>query len=286
MSNFRADLHCHSLFSDGSDHPEKLILDAIASGLSGLSITDHDTVEAYKEALTFAASLQFPLLTGVEFSASHRGESIHILGYGFLPLDRHITALCQKHVTRRLDRNLRILANLKRLGVVITRDELENVQIPSVDDAQKLKRTIGRPHIALLLVEKGIVPNVKEAFQKYLGEGKPAFDPGERISVENTIAAIHAAKGFAIIAHPHLIEKTSILRELLRMPFDGIEAYYAKMGPEKEAKYIKMAQERKWLITGGSDYHGLIKPHNPLGCSWVNDTTFYHFYNHYLSLSV
>lgn len=280
-SSFRADLHCHSYYSDGSDSPEQLILAAKAIGLSGLAITDHDTVEAYDDALDIAAKHNFPLLTGIEFSASYKNEPVHILAYGFSHKHPAIVELCKRHTLRRKDRNRRILQALKKLGIIITEEELENVRLPQ---EKSIKRTIGRPHIAILLMEKGVVSNFKEAFNKYLGEGKAAFDPGERITVEETIRTIHEAKALAVIAHPHLIEKASILRALLKMRFEGLEAYYAKMEPDREQRFVKLAKEHNWLITGGSDYHGLIlKPQNPLGSSWVNEETFNKLYRIYQS---
>lgn len=284
MNPFRADLHCHSHFSDGTDSPEDLIHLAIELGLSGLSITDHDTLEAYETASELANRLHFPLLPGIEFSASHRGEPVHILGYAFSVSNTYIQALCQRHIKRRSERNLRILQKLKRLGIQISQEELENIQIHPQEATHKIKRSLGRPHIALLLIQKGVVSSIKEAFSKYLGEGKAAFDPGERITVEETIDCIHQAQGFAVIAHPQLIVKSSILRDLLKKPFDGLEAYYARISPQEEARYIKMAEERQWIITGGSDYHGSVKPQNSLGTSWVNQETFDKLYKHYSEL--
>lgn len=271
MSHFRADLHCHSTHSDGTDTPEALIQLAVKSGLSGLSITDHDTVTVYPQALNTAKEAGLLLLPGVEFSASHYGEPIHILGYGFDFTSGCIYDFCKKHRERREKRNRNILNKLKKCGVVLQEEELKAMG----------QNTIGRPHIAFLLMQKKIVSSQKEAFQKYLGEGKPAYDPGESVSVEETIDCIHQAQGKAILAHPHLIQKRTIERALIKMPFDGVEGYYARLFPEQEKRWLQIGREREWIITGGSDYHGETKPHNMLGSSWVDKETFDILYAHF-----
>lgn len=269
---FRADLHCHSTFSDGTDTPEMLIRQAVDIGLSGLSITDHDTLAAYAEALEFARRLNMRLLPGIEFSASYQGHPIHILGYAYALEAEPLLRLCERHRRRRLDRNRKILERLKGLGILIDEGELE------IEN-----HTVGRPHIANLLIEKGIVSSIQEAFDRYLGEGKRAYDPGEPVSVAETIEAIHAGKGLAVIAHPHLIKRRNIVRNLLKMPFDGIEAYYARFPPKLEREWIQIGTEKNWIITGGSDYHGGNKPYNLLGTSWVGEETFNRLYAHYLA---
>ncbi len=164
-----------------------------------------------------------------------------------------------------------ILQKLKKLGIPITEEEVKNLSSDSV----------GRPHIALALIQKGVVFSIKEAFQRFLGEGKVAYDPGERITVEETIQAIHAGGGKAIIAHPHLLKRSTTIRALLKMPFDGLEGYYSKIAPEEEKKWIDIAQQKRWLITGGSDFHGDVRPQVNLGCSWVGSETFNILYDHY-----
>ncbi len=261
MTTFRADLHCHSCYSDGTDTPQQLIDLAIASGLSGLSITDHDTVGAYEVAFPYAATKDFPLLVGVEFSASYQGDPVHILGYGFSLDSPAIQALCQRHQTRRQERNSNILEKLDGMGIHLNPEELTG-------------KTIGRPHIALLLMKQGVVKTIKEAFDRYLGEGKLAYDPGTPVSVEETIETIHAGNGKAMIAHPHLLKKRATINFVLQQPFDGLEGYYARFAPNQEQKWVNIAKEKNWLITGGSDYHGSVKPQNQLGTSWVGKETF------------
>ncbi len=259
---FRADLHCHSCLSDGTDTPEELIDLAIEMGLSGLSITDHDTVAAYPRALEYAARKNFSVITGVEFSASYKGDPVHVLGYGYDYTNREICDLCFHHQHRRHERNEKILLNLAKMGIEIPYEELGS------------EGTIGRPHIAQALQKRGIVTTIKEAFDRYLGEGKDAYDPGEPITVEETIEAIHAGGGKAVLAHPHLLKRTSTIRFALQQIFDGLEGYYARLPVNQEKKWIDIAHNKGWIITGGSDYHGSVKPLNVLGSSWVGEDVF------------
>ena len=270
--SFRADLHCHSTFSDGTDTPTQLIERALQSGLSGLAITDHDTIAGYKEAFQAAEERQFCLLNGIEFSAFH-GEPVHILGYAFQMKSPEILELCRRHEKRREKRNLSILAKLKKIGIAIDPSSLVHAG------------TWGRPHIARALLERGLIRTIQEAFDLYLGEGKCAYDPGEPVSVDETISVIHAGKGKAVLAHPQLLKRSTTIRELLKKPFDGVECYYGRLDGAQEKKWIALAKERKWVITGGSDYHGSIKPRNLLGASWVPKETFDQLYQHFLTVN-
>jgi 3',5'-nucleoside bisphosphate phosphatase len=274
MNDFRADLHCHSTSSDGTCTPQQLIDLAIKSGLQGLSITDHDTTQAYTIALDYAEKVQFDLLPGIEFSASHEGDSVHVLGYAFSPFHPKILELCAQHHHRRELRNQEILARLTSLGFPLT------LQDVSEASATKLE-TIGRPHIANALVKRGYASSIKDAFKLYLAEGKAAYAKGDPISVEETLETLHAAKGLAIIAHPHLIENFKLKKLLIEMNFDGLEGYYGTFSLEENERWIKIAQKKNWLITGGSDYHGDIKPNVTLGSSWVSRDTFEILQKHY-----
>jgi 3',5'-nucleoside bisphosphate phosphatase len=271
---FRADLHCHTSCSDGTLLPIELISLAKKMGLSGLSITDHDSIDAYETAIPAAKEEALLLGTGVEFSCSHNNISVHILGYDFSLESRSIKEICTMHKARRQVRNRKILKKLERLNLPIPEAELEKIE--------NSKKTVGRPHIAQLMVEKGYVGSIKDAFSLYLGDNKPCYDPGEPFCIQETIDVIHEADGKAFIAHPHLIENGKLLQEVLKMDFDGIECYYAKFSPEKEKRWLKIAKERDWLISGGSDFHGGMKPQIALGSSWVDEYTFYKIFQKYV----
>jgi predicted metal-dependent phosphoesterase TrpH len=263
---FRADLHCHSTCSDGSLTPVELVRQAKETGLSGLSITDHDTIEAYQTAPQEAKKCGIFLGTGAEFSASYKKESIHILAYDFSLESEVLNDFCKKHELRRKKRNERILAKLKKYRMPVEIEELEKT-FPKA-------KTIGRPHIAKLMIDKGYVKTIKEAFSHYLGDGKCCYDAEETFSVEETIRVIHEAEGKAFLAHPHLLRSSKLLTQLLVFPFDGIECHYGKFTPQEEGRWVSLAKEKNLLISGGSDFHGDDKTYLPLGTSWIDEECF------------
>jgi len=267
MNEFRADLHCHSTCSDGTFTPAEIITLAQKIGLKAISITDHDNISAYDEAIPLCRELKIELLTGVELSSSYEDKSVHILGYGFTPNNPIIQAFCNRHAERRTSRNTAILELLKKHGMPLTQEEI-------TPPPTTFKPSIGRPHIALAMVKRGYTTSLQEAFKKYLAEGRPCYTHGTVFSVEETLETIHQAGGLAIIAHPHLIPNQQILRSMLEMKFDGIECYYGNFGPDQHKRWLEIAKKKDWLITGGSDFHGSNKPMIDLGCSWIGEDTF------------
>lgn len=267
MTEFHADLHCHTTCSDGTATPAEIIKLAIAKQLSGLAITDHDTIDAYQEAFPLAQAHALPLISGVEFSAAHKNVSIHILAYSFSLKSDIIHQFCIRHKQRRKERILLILEHLKAAGMPLKDEDIWSSN-------PDFHSSIGRPHIASAMVKCGYVESIQQAFNLYIGEGKSCYAAGCAFSVEETLDIIHQAKGLAVIAHPHLIENTMILRDLLEMSFDGIEGYYARFPPQAHERWIKIGKKKGWIITGGSDFHGSIKPNLALGSSWVGEETF------------
>lgn len=272
MNDFRADLHCHSTCSDGTSTPTEIIQLASSLNMQGISITDHDTIAAYEEAVPAAKNANLPIISGVELSSVHKEEPIHILAYSFSLGSPAIAAFCQRHQERRVTRYQRILDLLASKGM----------PIPEGKASSSSKHSPGRPHIALAMVEQGYVENIPQAFHYFLGEGKPCYVPSASFSVEETLAVIHEAKGLAVIAHPHLIKNIGIFKDLLDLPFDGIEGYYARFPASAHDRWVKIGLHKGWLITGGSDFHGCIKPNIPLGCSWANGETFSQLYDLFL----
>ncbi|MCB1068118.1 MAG: PHP domain-containing protein [Simkania sp.] len=262
--DYRADLHCHTTCSDGTMTPKEVLHHAKEKGLSALSFTDHDTLDAYTDEIwDLAKELGIDLFVGVEFSTRYHKVSVHILGYGVQKTEK-LLAFCEEHKHRRNRRNLEILKKLSSLSLVVTEEELE---------AKRTGEIVGRPHIAQIMVEKGYVRSIQDAFDRYIGDRKSCFVEGEPFAVQETIDTIHDAGGKAFIAHPHLIQKAGVLRFLLGMNFDGIECYYSLLYHEMEKKWLKIAREKNWLISGGSDFHGAVKPQVTLGCSWVDRET-------------
>ncbi len=276
IEDFRADLHCHTTYSDGTISPQDIVQLACDIGLKGLSITDHDTIEAYQEAIPAAQAKHLPLISGVEFSAVHQQTNVHILAYSFPLSSPFIREFCQRHYQRREHRNRLMMERLASQGMPLSREDFpEHLFTPDSH------HPIGRPHIALAMLKKGYVHSIQQAFHDYIGEGKPCYAPGEPFSVEETLDIIHQAKGLAVIAHPHLIEKVGIIKDLISMNFDGIEGYYARFPRQAQERWIKIGARKGWIITGGSDFHGEIKPTLPLGSSWVSEETFHILQQHF-----
>ncbi len=167
-------------------------------------------------------------------------------------------------IERRKERNENILRNLRAKGFFIQMQEVENLGF----------HTIGRPHIAQVMVDKGYVETRREAFDLYLRDGASCYAPGIKFTPAEVIEQIHLAKGKAILAHPHFFQRGPFLKALLRLPLDGVEAYYGNLHPFQEKPWLDVAKERRWIATGGSDYHGAVKPGVNLGCSWVGLDTF------------
>ncbi len=260
---FRADLHAHTTCSYGTFSPEELVVHAKEVGLSALAITDHDNIDAYATAIPKAKEIGLILGSGVEFSSVFKEMNVHILGYDVLLDNPALIAFCERHRNRRLLRNQAILEKLSRHKMPISEEEL-------------LRRgtLLGRPHIAQIMVDKGYVTSIRQAFQLYLGDDLCCYERGDSISSEETVALIHQAGGKAFLAHPHLMDHQSKIRELLKLPFNGIECHYAKFPRDQEKRWIKMAKEKNMLMSGGSDFHGTVKSYIPLGCSWVDEPTF------------
>ncbi len=262
---FRADLHSHTICSDGSDSPSELLKLAKKSGLSGLSITDHDTIAAYTPAFFAEANeLGLRILTGIELSSEWQEQSVHVLGYNIDIHSQELINFLTELIKRRDGRNAAMIERLKKKGFEIDVGELQVFG----------DRTIGRPHIAMLLKEKGYVTTIQEAFQKYLGEQCSCFVAGIKYTPSDVIEQIHKAGGRAVLAHPHFIKKKRLLEHLMELKLDGLECYYGVFQDYQERPWVTLAKKRGWVATGGSDYHGSVKPHIMLGCSWVREEIF------------
>lgn len=270
LADFRADCHCHSILSDGSETPKNLIFLTKKLGFQGLSITDHDTVAAYEEAIPIAKECDLLLLPGIELSCHFENHSVHILGYAFDLQHPSLLAFCKRHEERRRERNRAILQKLAHHGMTVLESDLAFAA-----------HIVGRPHIAQAMIKKGYVHSIQEAFHQWIGEGKPCYAPGDRPTAEETIAIIHEAGGLAVLAHPHLIQDDAFIERLLQLPFDGLEAYYCRFPAPENEKWLKIAEAKNLIPTGGSDFHGIVKPNISLGCSFTPAKSFTKLWEHY-----
>ncbi|MGL5378313.1 MAG: PHP domain-containing protein [Cetobacterium sp.] len=250
--NERYDLHTHTTYSDGTFSVQELLNRAKSIGLSGISITDHDTMEGTSEAREIAKDLNLDFISGIEFSCFYNGDEIHILGYN---LDETSEKLSQKLADlkkSREDRNIKIIRRLNNLGLKITIEEIEKEATGSI---------VSRAHICNVMLKKGYVYTKNEAFRQYLGSKGAAYIEKGGSNPIDIIKLIKECHGVSALAHPSLIsdskEKIEKIVDILKNEgLDGIEVEYSSYS-EKDTKYFKtLAVEKKLLMVGGSDFHG------------------------------
>jgi predicted metal-dependent phosphoesterase TrpH len=265
----KADLHTHTTASDGMFRPAENVRLAKEAGLSALAITDHDTVAGVEEALEAGREYGITVIPGMELSTSADGKDIHILGYGISAEDSVLLSRLQAQRNVRNRRNEEMLKKLAELNMHVSLEELEAAAGKSrLEDG-----SIGRPHIAQALVDKGYVADKREAFDRLLGEGKPAYASLARIAPTEAIRWIHEAGGIAIIAHPGLYGDDELVLTLLDSGADGLEAFHSEHDEQMERRYAEWAENRGKLVTGGSDFHGIkdgVAFHGDIGSRTVD----------------
>lgn len=256
------DLHAYTTASDGDHTPTELVRHAADVGLTALGVTDHDTTAGLHEALEAGKRYGVEVVPGIELSAKIEKGQCHLLGYGIDPDHAGLNARLQDVIDKRNSRNARIVEKLQALGIPITLEEVE---------AEAGGEVVARPHFARLLMEKGVVGSMQEAFDAYLAKGAKAYVDRERLTQEEAIRLIHEAGGVAILAHPNNLKEDTakteaIIRALQSLGLDGIEARYNRHTPEDTAHYLALADRLGLLTTGGSDFHGpTVKPTVYLG---------------------
>ena len=254
------DLHTHTTASDGSMNSKEIVRHAKEMGLCAIAITDHDTVEGIPEALDEGKRIGIEVIPGVEISASYKPE-MHILGYFTQETYVNIKDILVQLRKNRDERNPRIIAKLNEMGFNITLEEAEGEAGGNV---------LGRPHIAKVLIKKGYVKSMEEAFEKYLASGKPAYFKKDKLIPEEGIQEIIKAGGIPVLAHPvhlglSLSQLDDLLAALVPMGLKGIEAYYVDNTNDYTGKILRLAIKHNMLVTGGSDFHGSLKSDIELG---------------------
>jgi predicted metal-dependent phosphoesterase TrpH len=254
------DLHTHPTVSDGSDSPAHLAELAAAAGLRAFALTDHDRLDGLAEARTRADELGVELVPGCELSCEH-AATMHILVYdieaGEGPLQDQLLGLQQSRETR----NDRMADLLVELGLPVTREEME---------AEAGGIGVGRPHVAAVLVRKGVVGSVQEAFDTWLSKGRPAYVEKDRLSPADALRLARGSGGLPVLAHPLSLDLTptaleSTVRELADLGLVGIEAVYGRYSPEERTGLMALAEATELVATGGSDHHGTYKPDLSVG---------------------
>ncbi len=237
----------HSLLSDGTDTPEALVMMAQAAGLTTISITDHDMIDAIEPALVQGKESGLEIIPGIEFTTDAVGNELHILGYYIDRRNPQFLAALGKIQADRVARIYKIVEKLKEMNVAI---EAEDVLSLSG------KKAPGRPHVARAMIKKGIVGSFKEAFNRYLDSRGPAYVPHFKMLPNETIRLITDCGGIAVFAHPAVSDCDQLIPGLMADGLKGIEAYYSGHRPEQTEHYVGLAKKYGLLVTGGSDYHG------------------------------
>ncbi len=232
------------------DDPAQVVARAWDAGLAAIALTDHDTLAGVPEALGAAALHRIECLTGVEISAVFDRQEVHILGYGVrLDCTALNDALARLSGARRT-RAGRIVERLQERGLTI---DPESVSRRAGDAAP------GRLHIARELREMGVVKKEQEAFDRFIGRGRPAWVPKDLLPAAEAIALVHEAGGLAFIAHPGIGDLHRKKRGLFTLPFDGIEVFHSDHSAGEAETFLEIARERGWLVSGGSDDHGAAR---------------------------
>ncbi|HEX8818437.1 MAG TPA: PHP domain-containing protein [Archangium sp.] len=242
------DLHSHTTASDGQHSPAELLSLAASAGVTALAVTDHDTVAGLGEAAEAAKAHGVELVPGIELSAFVLKREVHILGHFVRPDYPELASYDARLRVEREQRMEQMVEQMRKLGFPVRMEDVRAI----AGNAQ-----LGRPHLARFLVERGWCLDVKEAFDRFLGAGKPAWVERFKLDGEDAIALIHRAGGAATLAHPgsSKVERHEI-RMLVQAGLDGMESLHSDHNPSVMEKYQKFAKEFELVPTGGSDFHG------------------------------
>lgn len=255
------DLHTHSSASDGELRPGDLVRLAAGAGLSALALTDHDTIGGLEEAREASAGTAMEFVPGCELSVVESDRQMHMVGLWIPRQAPHVEELLADQRASRHDRNRAILQKLKAFGVTIDYDEVRALA----------KGTVGRPHIAHILLERGVVKNYNDAFKKYLGrQTGRAYAPKKELPMAQAVDVLHADGALAILAHPYLLGETGkpmedLARRYQTLGMDGLEAYYTDHSAQRTQEFLQIARKLNMVVSGGSDFHGQLKPQIKLG---------------------
>lgn len=261
----QCDLHVHTRASDGRLSAKEVVALAKEKGLAAIAITDHDTTAGIEEGIEAGDRLGLRVIGGIEISTEWKEEEVHVLGY---LLDYRLPWLQERLANRRegrVQRAKKIIRRLAELGIEISWDRVAELAGGAA---------VGRPHIAMAMIEKGYVSTIDEAFRRFLDRGAPAYVPRSPLLPEQAVDIIRDAGGAPVLAHPGLLRKKELVYELLDLPLAGLEVYYPEHDAATTAWLERLAADRGLLATGGSDFHGYPREnHAPLGACTVTYPT-------------
>ncbi len=252
-----ADLHIHTYYSDSTSSPQEIVNEAVKNGLSCISITDHDIIEGIIPTQEVARGRSLEVIPGIELSSEFESKDIHILGY-FINIQKGpLVEKIESFLEGRVRRMKQMIINLQDVGIKdITFEEAS---------ALTKSRALGRAHLAMLLTQKGHVKSFKDAFEKYLAQGRPGYAPKFKQTPFEAIDLIHQSGGLAVMAHPMITQKDELISRMVKYGLDGLEVYYPNCTPVVTGFYEKLAKKHGLLMTGGSDAHGVAKVYTYVG---------------------
>jgi predicted metal-dependent phosphoesterase TrpH len=253
-----ADLHIHSTASDGRLTPAEVVRKAAGRGLKFIALADHDSIDGIAPARAEASA--FPglkVIPGVELSTDVAEGEVHILGYFIDYNDAEFNYALSGFKNSRLQRGQKMVAKLEKLGIHIDWQRVLEIAGSS---------TIGRPHIAQAMLEKGYITSFKQAFDEYLGHDRPAYVARDKMTPQEAVRLIIKAGGLPVLAHPlTLPDPEGMIKELKAGGLVGIEVYYNGYTPEEVSRLLTLADKYKLVVTGGSDYHGIDSTETAIG---------------------
>ena len=270
------ELHCHTTYSDGTLTPKELVQAAAKAGVQALAITDHDTIGGWDEAIAAAQSLTdstgipMEIIPGVELSVTYHGRSVHMLG--FYPDPDALRPFLAKRLAGRRRRAEQMVEKLAALGYPITCPELVVPELsePELSTPQMNQNSAapGRPHIAKALLAAGYIDRLQDAFDRWIGEGKPAYVPYDELTVEDGLALLRSTGAITVWAHPWLYRGGNVeemVYEMVEAGLMGLEVYHPGHTPSQQDRLTALCRELGLIKTGGSDYHGPEQDkHHPL----------------------
>jgi predicted metal-dependent phosphoesterase TrpH len=253
------DFHLHSTASDGTRAPEEVVRAAIAAGLQAIALTDHDTVAGLAAARAAASGSTLSVIAGVELSAYQGDDETHVLGLHLQDVVA-MDAMLESFRTARRERGQQMVARLNAAGVKI-----------GFDDVLEVARggAIGRPHVAKALVEHGWARDLRDAFDRYLGYGRPAFLEKRRLSMRDAIAMVHDCGGLAVLAHPGADGSRTRLDALQQLGLDGAEVLHPSHSPDDRRRLLDAVNSLGMVPSGGSDSHGATEGPRVIGAMQV-----------------
>jgi predicted metal-dependent phosphoesterase TrpH len=251
-----ADLHLHTIFSDGTYTPEELIAQVSKLGISAIAVVDHDTIDGVEPTMEIAKLKDIEVLSGIELTAEYDGLEIHILGYCIDYNREDLKGKLDSLKKNRIERAYKIIDKLRNLGIKLNAQD--------VFDIAK-QGTVGRLHIARALVKGGFVGSIFEAFHKYIGDKCPAYVCGFKFSPYEVIRLIKDVGGIPVLAHPYSLNRDDLIPQFIGYGLMGLEVYYPEHTQAMVNFYLNLTQKFNLLVTGGSDCHGEAKSEAKIG---------------------